>query len=99
MAIARRRYFLRGVYIAGAIAICMGIVSLFLLGSSYNGKCGGFFPGSSAPRPCSFSEYMFGDAVAISMILLGTFWPMVLILLVAPPFVGYLLDRSRLGTR
>lgn len=91
----RRRYCLRGAYIAGAIAICIAIVSLVLMGLSYNGRCGGFFPGSSAPRPCSFSEYMFGDVVAISMILLGTFWPIVLILLIVPPCVGYLLDRRR----
>jgi hypothetical protein len=38
---------------------------------------------------------MFGDVVAISMILLSTFWPIVLILLIVPPFVGYLLDRRR----
>jgi hypothetical protein len=40
-------------------------------------------------------EYMFGDVVAISMILLSTFWPVVLIVLIAPPFVGYLLDCRR----
>lgn len=91
----KRRYFLRGVYVAGAIALCIAIVSLALMGLSYNGKCGGFFPGLSAPRPCSFSEYMIGDVVAMSMILLGTFWPVVLILLIVPPFVGYLVDRRR----
>jgi hypothetical protein len=88
----RRSYFLRGVFVAGALAVCLAIVSLALMGSSYNGRCGGFFPGS-APRPCSLMEYMFGDVVAISMILLDTFWPVVLILLIVPPFVGYLLDR------
>ena len=90
----RRSYFLRGVLVAGAIAVCIAIASLVLMGSSYNGKCGGFFPGS-ASRPCSLMEYMFGDVVAISLILFGTFWPLVLILLLVPPFVGYLLDRRR----
>jgi len=95
----RRRYFLCGVYIAGSIALCIAIAALVLMGSSYNGKCGGFFPELSAPRPCSFSEYMFGDVVAISMILLGTSWPVMLILFIVPPFVGYLLDRRRFGER
>ena len=84
---------MRGVCVAGAIALCATTVSLVLMGMSYNGKCGGFFPGLSAPRVCSFSEYMLGDVVAISMIMISTFWPVMLIVLIVPPFVGYLLDR------
>jgi uncharacterized membrane protein YhaH (DUF805 family) len=91
----RRRYFLRGVVVAGILAVCIAAASLILMGSSYNGKCGGFFPGSSAPKPCSLMEYMFGDVVAISLILLGSFWPVLLVLLSVPPLVGYLLDRRR----
>jgi hypothetical protein len=89
----KRNNFLRGVYVAGAIVLFATIVSLVLMGMSYNGKCGGFFPGLSAPRACSFLEYMFGDVVAISMVMISAFWPVILMVLIVPPFVGYLLDR------
>jgi hypothetical protein len=84
---------LRGTYFAGAIVLCAVIVSLILMGLSYNGRCGGFFPELSAPRACSFLGYMFGDVVAISVIMISTFWPIVVVVLIVPPFVGYLLDR------
>jgi hypothetical protein len=90
-----RRNLLRGAYVACVILLCVAIVSAVNLGLSYDGKCGGFFPGLSARRPCSFWEYFSGDMVAIAMILVLAFWPLLLALLVLPPFVGYLLDRRR----
>jgi hypothetical protein len=65
------------------------------MGIAYDGKCGGFFPGLSVPRPCSFWEYLSGDMLVVAMILVVTFWPLLLALVVLPPTVGYLFDRQR----
>jgi hypothetical protein len=89
----RRRYFLRGVWVACGILLCAAILFAVSTAFSYDGKCGGFFPGLSVRRSCSFWEYISGDMVAIAMILALTFWPLVLMLLLVPPFVGHLLDR------
>jgi hypothetical protein len=89
----KRRFLLRGAYIACGILLCIALVSAVSLGLAYDGTCGGFFPGLSARRSCSFWEYFSGDMLAIAMILGATFWPVVLALLVLPPFVGYWLDR------
>jgi hypothetical protein len=82
-------------YVACGIILCIAIVSLVQMVLSYDGKCGGFFPGLSVRRPCSFWEYVFGDEFVIAMILGQAFWPFVLGLLFLPPFVGYLFDRRR----
>ena len=88
-----RRYLLRGMYVAWGILFCVAIISVVNLGIAYDGKCGGFFPGLSVRRPCSLWEYVSGDMLAIAMVLVAAFWPLLLALLVLPPFVGYLLDR------
>jgi hypothetical protein len=63
---------------------------------SYDGKCGGFFPGMSARRPCSLWQYATGDMLAIAMVLAITYWPVVIMLLILPFFIGYLFDRRQL---
>jgi len=89
----KRRYFWRG--LCGAIAV----LSFFAIGSvvqiafSYDGKCGGLIPFLAGPRPCSFLEYVSGGVLLSISILWGTYWPLVLVLLVVPASVGYLLDR------
>lgn len=88
-----RRYFRRGVWVACGIVLCIAIVSVVLMGFSYDGRCGGFFPGLSVRKPCSFWEYVSGDMLVIALIMVTTFWPLVLVLLVLPPVVGYLFDR------
>ena len=88
-----RRYLLRGMYVAAGILLCIAIVSVVNLGIAYDGKCGGFFPGLSVRRSCSLWEYVSGDMLVIGMILLSAFWPLLLALLILPPFAGYLLDR------
>jgi hypothetical protein len=62
---------------------------------SYDGKCGGFFPGLSGRRQCSWSEYLFGEVVAIGLVLALSYWPVILTLMIVPPFIGHLLDRKR----
>jgi hypothetical protein len=84
---------MRGVYVACAILLLIALVSIANLALSYDGQCGGFFPGLSGRKPCSFLQYVSGDAVAIAMVLAVTFWPLLLALLIVPPFVGYLFDR------
>lgn len=64
---------------------------------SYDGKCGGFFPGLSARRPCSLWQYAMGDMLAIAVILAITYWPVVLALLILPSFLGHLIDRRQLS--
>ena len=88
-----RRYLLRGVWVACGILLCIAIGFIVLMGFSHDGKCGGFFPGLSVRKPCSFWEYMSGDVLVIGMILGETFWPMVLALLALPLLVGYVVDR------
>ena len=68
---------------------------VFVVGAafSYDGLCGGFFPGLSGRTACPLWAYMSGDAFAVGMILLVTLWPLVVALLVLPPIVGYWFDR------
>jgi hypothetical protein len=96
---ARRRYFLRGVYVACGIFLCIAIVLLVRIGFTYDGKCGGFFPALAGPRPCSLAEYVFGNLLLFALLLGATYWPLVLALLLVPPLVGYLLDRRAKGRR
>ena len=88
-----RRHVLRGASIAFGVLLCIAIVFVVRMGYSYDGKCGGFFPGLSARMPCSFLEYVFGDMLVIAILLVDAFWPWLLAFLVLPIFVGYLLDR------
>ena len=93
----RRRYFLRGVYVACGIVLCAATVLLVQIGFSYDGKCGGFLPALAGPRPCAFWEYLFGNAFLFALLLGATYWPLVLAFLFLPPLVGYLLDRRAKG--
>jgi hypothetical protein len=88
-----RLHFRRGVWVACGMFLCVVVVFAVLTGFSYDGKCGGFFPGLSVRQPCSFREYATGDMLVIAMIMGTTFWPWVLALLVLPPITGYLFDR------
>ena len=92
-----RRYFLRGVYVACGIVLCIAIALIVQIGFSYDGKCGGFFPALAGPRPCSFWEYLFGNVLLFALLLGPTYWPLVLALLFLPPLVGYLIDRRAKG--
>ena len=89
----RGRYLKRGMYITCGMLLCMVIVGVVTMGLGYDGKCGGYFPGLSVRRSCSFWNYLSGDALVIAMIMAVAFWPAVLALSVLPPFVGYLFDR------
>lgn len=89
----RRQYFLRGVFVAGGMVLCAATFLLVLFGLSYDGKCGGFLPALAGPKPCSFFEYVFGNALLSVLLLMPTYWPLVLAVLVLPPLVGHLLDR------
>jgi len=93
----RRRYFLRGVYVAIGIVLCIAIVLLVQIGFSYDGKCGGFLPALAGPRPCSFWEYVSGNFPLFALLLGAAYWPLALALLFVPPFVGYLFDRRAKG--
>jgi hypothetical protein len=93
----RRRYFLRGVYIACGAFVCIAIVLFVRIGLSYDGSCGGFLPALAGPRPCSFWEYVFGSLLLFAVLLGATYWPLVLALLIVPPFIGFLLDRRAEG--
>ena len=86
------RYFRRGVYAAVGIVLAIAIAFLIRMAFSYDGKCGGFFPGSAA-RPCSMAAYLFGDVLVIALIVGKEFWSFLLGLLFLPPFLGYLFDR------
>jgi hypothetical protein len=91
----KRPNLLRGVYVACGILLCLLIAFVASAIFGYDGLCGGFFPGVSAPKACSFWGYMSGEMLVIAMILMITFWPLVLALLVVPPAVGYWFDWRR----
>jgi len=93
----RRRYLLRRLYVAGGIVLCIAIVLLVQIGFSYDGKCGGFLPALAGHRPCSFWEYVVGNALLFALLPGAKYWPLVLAFLFLPPFVGYLLDRRAKG--
>jgi hypothetical protein len=83
----------RGSYVACGILLCMAIAFVATAAVGYDGLCGGFFPELSVRKPCSFWGYLSGDMLVIAMILMITFWPLVLALLVLPPLAGYWMDR------
>jgi hypothetical protein len=93
----RRRYFLRGVYVACGIVLFIVIVLLVQIGSSYEGTCGGFLPALAGPRRCSLWEYVLGNALLFVLLLGATYWPLVLAILFLPPLVGYFFDRRAKG--
>ena len=90
----KRRHFRRGVYVACTLILGLAIIFIVGMGFSYDGKCGGFFPGLSGRKACSLSAYMLGDVMAMSLIMVFAYWPVVLTLLILPPIVGYWLDRK-----
>jgi hypothetical protein len=91
------RNVLRGVYLDCAIVAFMSLTLFIDTSFSYNGMCGGFLPGLAAPVACSFWDYASGHTVLYALILIDTFWPLLLALLFVPPLVGYILDRRRGG--
>ncbi len=88
-----RRYFWRGVYVACGAILCGTIAFLVLAGSSYHGTCGGFVPSLAGSGPCTLWEYVFGDMLLFALLLGSAYWPLVLMVVVLPPFLGYLIDR------
>jgi hypothetical protein len=90
---AMRRYFLWGMCWALGAPLVMAIVFAIVLGSSYDGKCGGFFPGLAPAAPCSLWAYMAGDVLLFALLFWNVYWPLVVALLALPALAGYLLDR------
>jgi hypothetical protein len=93
--VTRRRYFRLGVFAACGIVACLGILFLVCVVFSYDGKCGGFFPGLSVRKQCTFWEFLSGDMLVFAMAVGVTYWPGILALLLLPPAVGYCFDRRR----
>jgi hypothetical protein len=89
----KRRHFLRGVYVACGIVLCIALAIILHTAVSYDGTCGGFLPALAGPRPCSLFKYVFGTTLLLALLLGATYWPVVLAVLLLPPFVGYLIDR------
>jgi len=89
----KRRYFLRGVYIACGVFLCVAIALVVQAGLLYDGKCGAIFPALAGPKPCSFLDFVVGNVLWIGLVLGVVYWPLFLALLGLPPFVGYLIDR------
>jgi hypothetical protein len=89
----RKRYFLRGVYVAIGIVLCIAIGLAVQIALSYDGKCGGFLPWLAGPKPCSFWDYLSGNMLLFTLLFGSAYWPFLLALLILPPLVGFLLDR------
>jgi hypothetical protein len=83
----------RGVYLAGAVLLCVAMIFAFRMGFSYDGKCGGFLPEVSAQRPCSLWAYMTGDVLAIALVLGITYWPVLVALVILAVLAAYFFAR------
>jgi hypothetical protein len=83
----------RGIYVSCGLLLFTLIVFVVGAAVGYDGMCGGFFPGLSVRKSCSFWAYVSGDMFVIALILMLTFWPGILAMLVLPPIVGYWFDR------
>lgn len=93
MTAARKSRIFRAVYVVGAALLCVALIFALRMVFSYDGKCGGFIPEVSAPRPCSLWSYMSGDVLAIAVVVAVAYWPLLLILIVAALLFGYFLGR------
>jgi hypothetical protein len=82
-----------GVVVAGGLLLCATIALIAMLGYSYDGKCGGYIPGLSGPRPCSFVDFVSGSVVLYILLLGVHYWYLAIAIVVLPPLAGYLLDR------
>lgn len=87
-----RRHFRRGIAVTGGLALGLAMLALALLLASHDGRCGGYFPGLSAPRPCSRWDFVAADGPAIVLVLGADYWPLLLAL---PPAIGRWRDRRR----
>jgi uncharacterized membrane protein affecting hemolysin expression len=90
---ASKSRIFRGVYIAGAVLLCVAMIFALRMGFSYDGKCGGLLPEVSAPRPCSLWSYMTGDVLAIALILGITYWPVLVLLVILAVLTVYFFAR------
>jgi len=88
-----RRYFWWGLGGTLAVFLCVAIGIVVQIAFSYDGKCGGLMPFLAGPKPCPFWEYVSGGAILALAILWGTYWPLILALLVLATAIGYFLDR------
>jgi hypothetical protein len=96
----KRKYVWWGLRCGLTVLVCLVVLIVVMIAFSFNGQCGGLMPFLSGPRPCSFWEYFSGETYLTLLIVLVTYWPVVLGLLVVPVSVGYLLDRrSNSGRR
>jgi hypothetical protein len=90
---SKRIYLWRGVFIACAAVLCLAMVFTAWMGTSYDGKCGGFFPELSVRRACSFWEYMSGDVFAMALIVGLAYWPLLMALMILAVVLGYFIHR------
>lgn len=92
----RHRNLRRGACITGAIVAVSTLVLVACLGYSYDGRCSGFFPELSAAQQCSLWQYVSGEGLAIALVLLWGYWPIIMAIVALPPALGYFIDwRAR----
>ncbi|OGZ46154.1 MAG: hypothetical protein A3C84_05035 [Candidatus Ryanbacteria bacterium RIFCSPHIGHO2_02_FULL_48_12] len=95
-------YWQKG-FLVGVFLPMFLVLYLFLREvAAYNGYCvelGLLFGGSSAPRTCSFWEYLttgLGFTFDIYLIMQKLWWAFLLVILITT-FIGYMLDKKRIG--
>lgn len=94
MVVRRKQHYLRrGLYVTCAIILCVALVLLVRIGLSYDGICTSAIPEVAAPRPCSFWQYVTRNAILFGLILAVAYWPLLLMIVLLPPLIGYLVDR------
>lgn len=94
MVVRRKRHYLRrGLYVTLAILLCVALVLLVRIGLSYDGICTSAIPEVGAPTPCSFWQYVSRNTILFGLILAAVYWPLLLVIVLLPPLIGYLIDR------
>jgi hypothetical protein len=89
------KYMLLGLLLDIALVLAALLALAVLAAVNYDGLCGLGFIFGSGRSPCSRGEYVYETLTLVSLIAVYAGWWIIVPLLAAPPFVGFLIGRGR----